>query len=149
MSTSIDQAFVKNYVADVHDVFQRRGSFLLPAVRHKTEVVGATTTFQKVGQGVATTKARHGTITPMNQSHTPVECTLADFYAGDWVDKLDEAKTNADERRLGARPQGRRPDLHRARRHHADGVVDRDLGGRGAQLAPADGRGARCQRRAE
>lgn len=114
MSTSIDQIFIKNYVSDVHDVFQRRGSFLLPAVRHKTNTVGTTTTFQKIGTGIATTKARHGTITPMNQSHTPVTCTLADFYAGDWVDKLDEAKTNADERRSiasgGAWALGRKVD---------------------------------------
>ena len=114
MSTSIDLAFIKNYVSDVHDVFQRRGSFLLPAVRHKPDTVGTTTTFQKIGTGIATTKARHGTITPMNQAHTPVTCTLADFYAGDWVDKLDEAKTNADERRSiasgGAWALGRKVD---------------------------------------
>jgi hypothetical protein len=34
----------------------------------------------------------------MNQTHTAHEATLADFYAGDWVDKLDEAKINIDER---------------------------------------------------
>ena len=34
----------------------------------------------------------------MNQDHSNVECFLEDFYAGDWVDKLDEAKTNIDER---------------------------------------------------
>src|SRR3546814_2958528 len=47
---------------------------------------------------MATTKARHGTITPMNQTHTAPSCTLADFYAGDWVDRLDEAKTMINER---------------------------------------------------
>ena len=46
----------------------------------------------------AIAKARHGTITPMNQSHTAVECTLSDFYAGDWVDKLDETRIQHDER---------------------------------------------------
>jgi hypothetical protein len=39
----------------------------------------------------------------MNQTHTAIECTLADFYAPDWVDKLDEAKTNIDERAAIAR----------------------------------------------
>ena len=34
----------------------------------------------------------------MNQTHTAHEATLSDFYAGDWVDKLDEAKINIDER---------------------------------------------------
>lgn len=61
-------------------------------------MVGTSTTFQKIGKGTATTKARHGVITPMNQDHTAIKCTLSDFYAGDWVDKLDEAKVNHDER---------------------------------------------------
>jgi hypothetical protein len=98
MSTSIDTAFVKDYQADVHHIFQREGGMLRPTVRLKTGIVGTTTTFNKIGKGVATTKARHGTITPMNQTHSAPEATLADFYAGDWVDKLDEAKTKIDER---------------------------------------------------
>ena len=98
MSTSIDQAFIRQYERQVHLVFQRTGSYLKDTVRFKPDVVGKSTTFQKIGKGVATTKARHGTITPMNQTHTAHEATLADFYAGDWVDKLDEAKINIDER---------------------------------------------------
>ena len=98
----------------VHEVFQRRGSYLKEAVRMKTDVVGSTAVFQKIGTGVATTKARHGTITPMNQVHTAPSCTLADFYAGDWVDKLDEAKTNIGERDAiasgGAMALGRKVD---------------------------------------
>lgn len=98
MSTSIDTSFISSYEAKVHEVFQRRGSHLLNAVRHKTDVVGSTAVFQKIGTGTATTKARHGLITPMNQAHTAPSCTLADFYAGDHVDKLDEAKVNINER---------------------------------------------------
>ena len=98
MSTSIDQAFVRQYEKKVHLVFQRTGSYLKNTVRFRPDVVGSSTTFQKIATGTATTKARHGTITPMNQTHTPHEATLADFYAGDWVDKLDEAKINIDER---------------------------------------------------
>ncbi len=114
MSTSIDTAFVTSYEAKVHDVFQRQGSYLKNAVRQKPGVVGSTAVFQKIGKGVATTKSRHGTITPMNQTHTAPSCTLADFYAGDWVDKLDEAKTNINERdaiaRGGAMALGRKVD---------------------------------------
>lgn len=98
MSTSIDTSFVREYERDVHHLFQREGGFLRPAVRMKTNVVGRSTTFQKIGKGSATTKARHGVITPMNQDHTAIECVLEDFYAGDWVDMLDEAKINHDER---------------------------------------------------
>lgn len=114
MSTSITTAFITAYERKVHDVFQRNGSRLKPGVRMKTGVIGSTAVFQVIGKGVATTKARHGTITPMNQSHTAPSVTLADFYAGDWVDRLDEAKINIDERdaiaRGGAMAIGRKVD---------------------------------------
>lgn len=114
MSNTIDQSFVRQYERDVHEAFQRQGSQLLNTVRRKNDIVGKSTTFQVVGKGVATTKARHGTITPMNQTHSAVECTLADFYAGDWVDALDELKVNIDERQVvangGAWALGRKVD---------------------------------------
>ncbi len=114
MSTSITEAFITSYEAKVHEVFQRRGSYLKDAVRLKTDVVGSTAVFQKIGKGIATTKARHGTITPMNQTHTAPSCTIADFYAGDWVDKLDESKVNINERDAlasgGAMALGRKVD---------------------------------------
>ena len=114
MSTSITTSFITSYEAKVHEVFQRQGSYLKDAVRVKDNVVGSTAVFQKIGKGTATTKARHGTITPMNQTHTAPSCTLADFYAGDWVDKLDEAKVNINERDAvasgGAMALGRKVD---------------------------------------
>ncbi len=114
MSTTVDQAFVRQYEKDVHDAYQRRGSKLRMTARRKDNVVGTSTTFQTVGKGVATQKTRNGVITPMNVSHAPVECALADYYAGDWVDKLDETKVNIDERRVlvnaGAYALGRKTD---------------------------------------
>lgn len=114
MSTTIDASFTRKYETEVHHIFQREGGYLRPTVRMKTNIVGKSTTFQKIGKGTATTKARHGVITPMNQDHTPIECTLADFYAGDWVDKLDEAKVQHDEREAiakgGAWALGRKVD---------------------------------------
>lgn len=114
MSTSIDTAFINSYEAKAHEVFQRQGSYLKDSVRLKDNVIGSTAVFQKVGKGTATTKARHGTITPMNQTHTAPSVTLADFYAGDWVDKLDEAKININERDViasgGAMALGRKCD---------------------------------------
>ena len=98
MATQISNSFVVQYEKEVHHLFQKRGAILGTTVRRKDGVVGSSTTFQKIGKGTATTKARHGVITPMNQDHTAISCTISDFYAGDWVDKLDEAKTNIDER---------------------------------------------------
>jgi len=89
---------VRQYEMEVHHLFQRQGGYLRPSVRIKDNIKGSSTTFQKIASGTATTKARHGVITPMNQTHSAATCTLADFNAGDWVDKLDEAKVNHDER---------------------------------------------------
>lgn len=114
MSVSIDQAFVKQFEADVHLAYQQMGTKLRSTVRTKSNVVGQSTTFQKVGRGMASTKSRHGIVPVMNLNHTPVECTLQDYYAGDWVDALDELKVNVDERRVvasaGAYALGRKTD---------------------------------------
>lgn len=114
MPNSIELAFVKQFEREVHEAYQRMGSKLRPTVRSKSEVRGASTTFQRVGKGSAATKARHGQVPVMNIDHSPVECLLTDFYAGDWVDKLDELKINIDERQVianaGAYALGRKTD---------------------------------------
>ena len=92
MSESIDHIFVKQFEADVHLAYQQMGTKLRNTIRSKTGVVGSSTTFQKVGRGTASTKSRHGLVPVMNLDHEPVECTLQDYYAGDWVDALDELK---------------------------------------------------------
>ncbi|MET4697683.1 hypothetical protein ABIE65_000694 [Constrictibacter sp. MBR-5] len=114
MSTSIDQAFVKHFQADVHMAYQRMGSKLRQTVRSKGNIKGSSTTFQRVGAGTAATKSRHGQIPVMNLNHTPVECFLYDYYAGDWVDRLDDIKVKSDERQVianaGAYALGRKTD---------------------------------------
>ncbi len=114
MSVSVDQVFIKQFEADVHLAYQQMGTKLRATVRSKSGVVGASTTFQTVGRGTASTKSRHGIVPVMNLNHEPVECILQDYYAGDWVDALDELKTNVDERRVvasaGAYALGRKTD---------------------------------------
>lgn len=102
MANSIDVAFVKQFQGDVHEAYQRQGSKLRGMVRSKGNIVGYSTTFQKVGKGVAVRKARNAVIPPMNTDHSVVECYLEDWYAGDWVDKLDELKVQIDERQVVA-----------------------------------------------
>ncbi len=114
MSTSIEQAFVKHFQADVHMAYQRMGSKLRQTVRSKSGIQGSSTVFQTVGAGTAATKARHGAIPVMNVDHAAVECFLADYYAGDWVDRLDDLKVKSDERDVianaGAYALGRKTD---------------------------------------
>lgn len=114
MALDITDSFVKQFEVEVHEAYQRQGSKLRNTIRTVNGVVGLSTTFQKVGKGTASTKARHGDITPMTIDHDPIECTLQDFYAGDFVDKLDELKIKHDERRVivnaGAFALGRKTD---------------------------------------
>ena len=100
MATSIDQAFIKHFEREVHESYQRMGSKLRNTVRTISNVQGSSTVFQKVGKGVASTKSTHGMVPVMNLSHSTVETALQDYYAGDWVDRLDELKTNIDERQV-------------------------------------------------
>ena len=114
MPQSINQAFVKQYEREVHEAYQRQGSKLRGLVRNVTNVKGSSTVFQVAGKGTASTKTTHGQVPVMNVGHSSVECVLADYYAGDWVDKLDELKINHDERAVlvnaGAYALGRKTD---------------------------------------
>lgn len=102
MSQDISDSFIKQFESEVHVAYQRMGSKLGNTVRRKQNVKGSSTTFQKVGKGAASQKSRHGNVPVMSIDHTPVECTLADYYAADYIDKLDELKINHDERGVAA-----------------------------------------------
>ena len=116
MSTTntIDTSFIKHFQAEVVTAYQQMGSKLKSTVRSKGDIKGASTTFQKIGTGTAASKTRNGQVPVMNIAHTAVECSLSDYYAGEWVDSLDELKTGHDERRAvaqaGAYALGRKTD---------------------------------------
>mgnify|MGYP006189550611 CR=1 FL=1 len=114
MSTTIDQAFIKQFQSEVHEAYQRQGSKLRSTVRTINNVNGSTAVFQKVGSGTAATKSTHGIVPVMNLAHSNIEVALQDFYAGDWIDRLDELKVNIDERQVianaGAYALGRKTD---------------------------------------
>lgn len=114
MSMSVSNSFVAQYMADVHEAYQQRGSKLRGTVRLQTGVKGATAVFQKSGKGAAGKKTRNGNVPLMNVEHTSVTATLEDWYGADYVDKLDELKTNTDERLVvanaGAYALGRKVD---------------------------------------
>ena len=100
MATSITNAFITQFESEVHMAYQRMGSKLKNIVRNVSGVQGNTVKFQKVAKGTANTKARHAEVVAMDLSHTNVSATLDDYYAADFVDKLDELKTNIDERQV-------------------------------------------------
>jgi hypothetical protein len=81
--------------------YQRMGSKLRNTIR-STNVTGSTARFQKIGTGAASTKTRNGDVTTMELAHTNVEATMADYYAAEYIDKLDELKININERQAVA-----------------------------------------------
>lgn len=101
MANTIDTAFIKQFESDVHLAYQRMGSKLRNTVR-TSNVTGSVVRFQKIGSAEASTKSRNGNVTPMELAHTTVDVTLSDYYAAEYIDKLDELKTNIDERQAVA-----------------------------------------------
>ena len=101
MANTIDQAFIKQFESEVHMAYQRMGSKLRNTIR-STNVTGSTARFQVIGKGTASTKTRNGDVTTMELAHTNVEATMADYYAAEYIDKLDELKVNINERQAVA-----------------------------------------------
>lgn len=114
MTGEIENSFISEYDAMVHQAYQRQGSQMRGACRTKPLVVGNKLVWQKVGKGTASTKGRHALVPTMNVSHDPVEVTLTDHYAADYVDRFDLLKTNIDEMQVqanaGAWALGRKTD---------------------------------------
>ncbi len=110
---TIDTSFIEEFESGVHMAYQRQGSKLRNTIRTVNGVKNKTT-FQKIGKGFATTKARHGNIAPMNLEHTNVAVTLEDYFAGEWIDDLDQLRINHDEmlvaQQSGAYALGRKTD---------------------------------------
>lgn len=103
MANTIDTAFIKQFESEVHMAYQRMGSKLRNTVRTVSNVKGSVVRFQKIGTGSASTKSRNGMVAPMELTHTNVEATMSDYYAAEYIDKLDELKTNIDERQAVAK----------------------------------------------
>lgn len=114
MTNTIEQSFIKHFEADVHNAYQQQGSKLQSTVRSKNNIKGASTTFQVIGKATAATKTRNSQISTTDITHAPVECTLVDYYSGQWIDSLDELKLGHDERKAlasaGAYALGRKTD---------------------------------------
>lgn len=112
-ANTISTSFITEFEQGVHLAYQRLGSYLRGRLRYRGGVKNKTT-FQKMGKGSATTKARGGDIPPMNIDHTTVDVTVVDYFAAEWIDDLDMLRQNHDEmmaaQESGARALGRKTD---------------------------------------
>lgn len=93
MSTTVDTAFIQLYSAEVKAAYQRQGSLLRNSVRQRTGNAERIY-FPKLGKGNATQKARHADVTPMDLEHARVFVDMADYYAPEYIDELDQVKIN-------------------------------------------------------
>ena len=134
MANTIDQAFIKQFETEVHMAYQRMGSKLRNTIR-STNVTGSTARFQKIGAGTASTKTRNGDVTTMELAHTNVEATMADYYAAEYIDKLDELKININERQAVAQSSA----AALGRQTDALIVAAMDAGANATQIADTSG----------
>ncbi|WP_157272535.1 phage capsid protein [Azonexus hydrophilus] len=95
MATSTNAAFIAQYSNEVKQLWAQNDTRLMDTLRVHKNVVGSTYNFHRMAAVVANTKSRDAAITALDPTATQVTATLADYYAGIYIDKLDELKTNA------------------------------------------------------
>ena len=98
MTVGISTAFVAEFSADVKHAYQSMGSGLLDRVTTRTNVVGSTYRFHKMGKGLASARITQSDVVPMNVSNSNVTATLSDWEAPEFSDVYDMEKISYDER---------------------------------------------------
>ena len=93
MSSSVNTSFIELYEAEVKAAYQR-DALLRNTVRTRTQVGSQRIYFPTLGKGAATQKARHADVVPMNLAHGRAFADMADYYAPEYIDDLDQAKIN-------------------------------------------------------
>lgn len=111
--TSVSNSFVTMFSDDVKQAYQQQTSNLVDAVRVVRNVVGSTYKFHKLSKGGSIkNKARFEDITVMSDTskslggsgaytggtaqNSIVTTTLNNFHSGEYVDDMDQFKTNID-----------------------------------------------------
>ena len=91
--------WTEEFNAELFVAFQNKGGMYRDKVRVKTGVVGYRTHFPKIGTAAtAQGKTRHGLVPTMDILRDRVPVTLDDKYGADYIDSLDELKTNVAEK---------------------------------------------------
>lgn len=105
MSANIDPVFQTAFDAEVKRAYGQVGK-IRPFVRVKTNVEGKEIYFRKKAKGLATQHIKGQNVNAMNVAYSQVLCSLADWEAFDYVDKLDLKKFNFDEAKESAEVAG-------------------------------------------
>lgn len=94
MANTQPNIFIPQFSEEIHQVFQQSNTKLRSSVRQANGVIGSTYGFPILGKGTAAQKPRNGNLVPFEGDHSRVVATLADWYSTEYLDDLDEIKTN-------------------------------------------------------
>ncbi len=100
MAQDIDDHFVTQFEAELYTAFYNKGGFFRNKVRVKHAKNSAVVQFPKFTATTAEAqpKTRHGDVAVLESTRDTKTVTMKDRYASDFIDKLDEIKTNVAER---------------------------------------------------
>lgn len=102
MSKNLSGAAQQEFDSLVHHLFQDSMK-LRDCVTLRTGVVGDIYKFRTMGKGLANQKATQADVTPMDVTHSLVNCTLENWNAPEYTDIFDQAEVNFDEKSQLAR----------------------------------------------
>lgn len=96
MSKTLSAAAQQQFDDDVKHAFQGAG-FLRDSVTIRNNVRGDIYKFRHMGKGMANQKPAQADVTPMDVSHSLIDCNLANWNAPEYTDIFDQAEVNFDE----------------------------------------------------
>ena len=97
MSKNLSSAAMQEFDSLVHQVFQSSGK-LEGCYKLRSGVTGDAYKFRTMGKGLANQKATQADVTPMDVTHTLVNCALENWNAPEDSDIFDQAEVNFDEK---------------------------------------------------
>lgn len=97
MSKNLTNSAVIEFDSEVKHAYQQSGK-LRDCVTTRTNVVGESYKFARMGKGLANQKATQADVTPMDIDHARQTATLANWNAPEYTDIFDAAEVNFDEK---------------------------------------------------
>ena len=98
MAKSLSAVAQQQFDDDVKHAFQA-GAILKNTVTIRNNVKADIYKFRKLGKGLANQKATQADVTPMDVSHSLINCTLENWNAPEYTDIFDQAEVNFDEQK--------------------------------------------------
>ena len=99
MSVNLNNAAVTMFDPMVKQAYQAAGFKLRGTMRTRTDVIGKTVTFPKMGLGIAHQKAPQDDVVLVNADYSQVSGTMEDWHASELSDIFAQKEVNFDEMR--------------------------------------------------